>query len=341
MKIFLPQTFKNKNFLAKIQLFSALLFFAIVNCNAQNFDAFKGNGLTSFQRGGVPATPSICMVTVDANSVNNIIYWDKTSYTDADSFIVYRDAGTSYYRKIGVVPADSLSQYIDTARSIGPANGDPNLASYRYKLQVQDTLGNYSALSPYHSTIYIVDAGLGLFTWSTPYTIEGAANPVTSYVLLCDTANTNVWGPVNTVSGTDSSAVDPGFVNHSNIANWRVKTAWNISCTPTRTTVNTTRSNIKHANSSSLGINSETMKASAAIYPNPAAGSVTVEINDQLENASMKIVNVVGQIMEAQEIMPTGGRMIRQINLSSYPKGLYFLSIESSGTQIHKTFIVN
>ncbi|MGZ4075607.1 MAG: hypothetical protein ACXVDZ_18820, partial [Bacteroidia bacterium] len=180
-----------------------------------------------------PPTPSICMVTCDNLSINNIIYWDKTGLTHVDSFIIYRETSPAVYSKIGAVSNDSLSQYTDTARSIGPANGDPNIASYRYKIRILDSCGVYSAMSPYHNTIYIVDDGLGDFSWSIPYGIEGSSSPVINYVLLCDTAGVGVWGPVSTVLGADTIASDPGFVSHSSVANWRVKTAWGISCTPT------------------------------------------------------------------------------------------------------------
>jgi hypothetical protein len=86
----------------------------------------------------VPA-PDICMVTCDGSSTNNIIYWDKTMYAIADSFIVYREVSPSVYSRIAAISRDSLSEYVDTSRSVGPANGDPNIASYRYKLQLVDT----------------------------------------------------------------------------------------------------------------------------------------------------------------------------------------------------------
>ena len=207
------------------------------------------------------STPSICMVTVDAQSINNIIYWDKTSYTNADSFIVYRDIATNSYQRIGAVSVDSMGQFIDTSRQVGGAagNGDPNTASFRYKIQLLDTCGNYSNLSPYHNTIYMTDNGIGEFNWTTRYNIEGWPNPVINYVLICDTANVDVWGSVNVVNANDTVAMDPGFLNHANIANWRIKTIWPLQCDPTRSIINTTRSNIKHGSSMSVGVNQLTM----------------------------------------------------------------------------------
>ncbi|HXU28271.1 MAG TPA: PKD domain-containing protein, partial [Bacteroidia bacterium] len=114
------------------------------------------NGCSNNSTGSVTIltapTPDICMVTTDSLSIYNVVYWDKTVYANVDSFIIYREVQTapSTYKRIGAQLYDSLSQFIDTTRHVGPANGDPNAGSYRYKLQTVDTCGNYSALSPYH-----------------------------------------------------------------------------------------------------------------------------------------------------------------------------------------------
>ena len=85
--------------------------------------------------------PDICLVTVDSLSQNNIIYWDKTGISNADTFIIYREVTTGIYKRIGSQHYNALSQFVDTARSIGPANGNPNIGSYRYKLQSRDDCG--------------------------------------------------------------------------------------------------------------------------------------------------------------------------------------------------------
>ncbi|MCW3103138.1 MAG: hypothetical protein JWO09_1578 [Bacteroidetes bacterium] len=306
-----------------------------------------GSGPSCFVIGNVtvsaPAvpTPSICMVTVDGHSVNNFVYWDQTPYTNVDSFIIYRETSSSVYSRIGAVSSDSLSQFEDTARSVGPANGDPNLASYRYKIQILDTCGNYGPMSLYHSTIYIVDDGLGEFSWSAPYTIEGTPNPVTNYVLLCDTANVDVWGPVQTVPGTDSVANDPGFPTHGSIANWRVKTAWGISCTPTRATVNTTRSNIKHAGLVTTGIAALKDGGSMVMYPNPATAEVIIGLSPDIKNAKLRIVNIVGQLMLEERLEASGTAITSRIDVSGYAKGVYLVSVESNGLKTYKKLVVN
>ncbi|MBL7883253.1 MAG: SBBP repeat-containing protein [Bacteroidia bacterium] len=278
--------------------------------------------------------PEICMVTVDGQSVNNIIYWDRTAYTQADSFIVHREVSTNLYKRIGAVSASATGELIDTARSVGPANGNPNVGSYRYKLQMRDTCGNYSALSPYHNTIYIIDAGLGQFVWSVPYTIEGGSNPVSNYILLCDTANVDVWGPVATVAGTQVSATDPGFATHASTANWRVKTDWSITCDPARATINTTRSNIKGA-AMVTNIN-EVLNMFVSVYPNPATNNITIQIPQLPSIPTIVIYNTVGQIVYQQTIT----QLTEIVNIEGYARGMYTVSIQTQYGNVYKKLII-
>jgi hypothetical protein len=278
--------------------------------------------------------PDICMVTTDAQSVNNIVYWDRTLYPQADSFVVYREVSTNIYLRIGAVSIDSISEFIDTTRSVGPANGDPNVGSYRYKLQLLDTCGNYSTMSPYHNTIYIIDAGLGQFTWSIPYTIEGGGNPVANYVLLCDTANIDFWTPVSTVAGTQSSAVDPGFSNHAVIANWRVKTAWSITCDPTRATINTTRSNIKRG-SMVTGIN-EFLTNNVIIYPNPASNYFTIQQPQFIKASTISIYNALGELV----YQTSTSNLSETIATENFAKGIYTINIQTQVGNVFKKLII-
>lgn len=282
-------------------------------------------------------TPEICMVTCDAHSVNNIVYWDKTPYTNVDSFIVYREVTAGVYSRIGIIDGDSLSEFEDTARSVGPANGDPNIAAYRYKLQIRDICGNYGGMSPYHNTIHIVDAGAGEFSWAIPYMIEGASTPVNNYILLCDTANVDIWGPVSTVSSSTSAAIDPGFATHGSIANWRVKTDWAITCTPTRATVNTSRSNIKHGLvTTGIGIVSSSDRA--LVYPNPATGQLSISLAPDLQSGRLRMVNALGQQVMTDMIYAAS---VKHIDITGFAKGIYTVIIEYEGGTIYKKLVVN
>ncbi|HWY34574.1 MAG TPA: hypothetical protein VNX68_08000, partial [Nitrosopumilaceae archaeon] len=226
-----------------------------------NGDAFIANNISTSD-----VTPSICMVTTDTiTETTNIIYWSNT-YPTASRYIIHREVSTGVYKPIGSVVYDSLSMFIDTVRSIGPANGNPNIGTYRYKLQILDTAGTYSLLSPYHNTVYFVSNNNGTFTWNT-YNVEGqSVTPVTQFDLLRDNLNTNTWVYVGSVAGTQTTLNDPSYSTYSTTGNWCVS-ALGFNCTPTRSAISTSRSNIKGARLT--GINTVQQNINIVVYPNP------------------------------------------------------------------------
>lgn len=287
-------------------------------------------------------TPAICMVTVDELSVNNIVYWDKTPYMNVDSFIVYREVSTSLYKKIGAVDYNSLSEFVDSTRNVGPANGDPNVGAYRYKLQILDLCGDSSALSPYHNTIYIAGPdNNGTFNWGLPYAIEGGDPNIANYNLICQYQGTP-WFSVGAVSGTQSSVTDATFLTNSNqpLVEWRVKTDWTTSCDPTRASINTSRSNIKHPGVIT-NVSAETFNLGINLYPNPAKDNLTVELSFLTKNAQLRIINVLGQTVFSEIVIASTGKTTKQINTSNLSKGIYSVVIESNSTKVIKKLVVN
>lgn len=272
-----------------------------------------------------PVTPAICMVTVDSLTDNNIVYWDKTLYSNVDSFVVYREVSTGIYSQIGAVPTSATSMFKDTLRSIGPANGDPQIGSYRYKLQIRDTCGQYSALSPYHNTVKITDQQNGNFQWNT-YDVEGQATPVANFILERDNANTGVWTTVGTVSGTQTSLFDGSYGLYQTIANWRVQ-ATGFNCTPTlrlgngntvQGAVVKSKSNITNNRTTSVVSHNGIF----SVYPNPSSGSVTLSSDKEIGN--VVVYNALGSVVFSEKIA-TGQYTI---DLSAHPAGIYMLIMQ-------------
>ena len=278
--------------------------------------------------------PDICMVTVDSLSQNNIVYWDKTVYNNVDSFIVYRQVNSNVYNRIGAQPYSALSQFIDTVRSVGGTNnGDPNGGSYRYKLQTVDTCGNYSALGPYHNTVYIQHNSSGVFTWATPYSIENQSSPVTNYVLFCDTANTNTWTAIQSVAGNQQQVADPGYANHSSIANWRVD-ATGFNCNPTFKLANGNNSTMtvrvkSHSNQNNnrvSGINKLTNTTQVTVFPNPATNILNIGFAISTNKASVKITSLLGSEVYSNTQL-SGSNL--SIDISSLASGTYLVQIST------------
>lgn len=286
-----------------------------------------------------PPTPQICMVTTDSLGINNEIYWEKTLYPQADSFIVYREVSTNIYQRIGSVYKSSFSMYIDTNRSIGPNNGNPKLSSYKYKLQLIDTCNNYSGLSLWHQTIFVQDQQNGNFNWNS-YAIESSASPVANYNLK----RRNVITGAETLVGSTSSNLitDPNYA-----AFWPTQTKWLVdavgfNCNPT-TKINVlktkTKSNQSNDRTFPTALYTQSLTDIIQTYPNPANGSLFVNLNDfNFKDASVKLYNMLGQQVYVGQINSS----LFSIDISGLKSGIYMLKIEQNNSVVAiKRVIVN
>ena len=300
------------------------------------------NGSTIFNLNIVtPQTPDICEVTVDSLSQYNNIMWDKTAYTNVDSFIVYREVSTNIYKRIGAQDKNALSLFVDTARSVGPANGDPNITSYRYKLQIRDTCGNYSAKSPWHNTVYFITNTTGTFFWNM-YNIEfQGSTPVSTFELVRDNNATGTWTLVGTSAGTSTSLNDPAFSGYPN-AIYRVL-ANGFNCNPTAKTtqqINKTKSNVKNNfNTGGIptGINANALNAAVSLAPNPATSQLIISFNTPITSTTkIMVTDVLGKVVYNSE-MQEGASIIIPVNELS--NGVYFVKVEQGKNYTVKKFI--
>lgn len=269
-------------------------------------------------------TPDICQVTVDSLGNNNEIYWEKTLYPQADSFIVYREVSTNVYKRIAGLKYASFSMYVDTNRSIGPANGDPNLTYYKYKIQLRDSCGNLSPMSLWHETIFVQDQMNGNFNWNM-YAIESlTSTPVSNYNLKRRMVSTGTETLITSTTG--GLANDPSYNSF-----WPLNVKWFVdaigfNCVPTakimvtKTKTKSNQSNDKIA----LGIKGYSLNNSIKVYPNPANDILNVDLNGlEKVETTIEIRNVLGQLVYETHAL----NQFLVINTASISGGVYTVNI--------------
>jgi len=285
-----------------------------------------------------PAAPNICMATVDSLSLNNVLIWDKTLYPAAAMFYIYRDTANNNYAQIAAIPPTALSEYTDTARSIGAVNGDPNITTYRYKMGYLDTCGTLSAMSPYHNTIYNYNIS-SLFLWNH-YEIQGQATPVpglSNYVLKRDNlGGTGTYVTAATAGASSTSINDPQYATWQTTADWRVETIWNITCTPTARqginesmgTIVKSKSNITNNKTTGIGL----IDRLFSVYPNPTSGNIGLAFNHNVTGKfTVKILSADGREIYSRYFVNAVHN--ESIDLSELSNGIYLLQvITESGT---------
>jgi hypothetical protein len=304
------------------------------------------NGCVNMATGAVivPAVPKpdICMVTVDSLNQYNEIYWDKAAYSNLDSMIIYREVISNTYKRIGAVSKNALSMWVDTARSIGPANGDPNISTYRYKIQIRDTCGVYGPKSLWHNTVYFSHTN-GTFFWTNNYMIEGPINPVQTYSLMvCQNPTVSpAYTIVGTTTGNQSTLNDNFYSTYSLTADWRVFADLGYNCNATQkvsvTKATKSRSNVQN-NRTAIGINEASFKNRIRVYPNPTPGNLNVELLGLNEDVDLNMTNVLGQSVYSEKV--NKGIAVRNINTSAFSKGIYTLTVNSSsGKAVYKIVV--
>jgi hypothetical protein len=278
-------------------------------------------------------TPSLCLVTVDSASINNEIYWEKSLYPQADTFFVLRNTSGNNYSIIATIPKTGLSSYVDTNRATGLFNGNPNLTSYKYKLQYRDSCGNLSTMSGYHESIFIQDNQTGNFTWNQ-YFIEGFG-PVTSvsYVLWRRNVLTSITTSVGASGGT--ALTDPLYPIISAYGNvkWYVSMS-GFDCDPsqrlsstTAATIGTTKSNNSNEKQFPLvttGIEYNKFAANyMKIYPNPVENMLTLDFGTIGVNFQLEIKDVAGRIVKTDDLI--GNKFY--LSTRDFNNGIYFLTL--------------
>ena len=211
-------------------------------------------------------------------------------------------------------------------------NGNPNFTSYKYKLQILDSCGAYSALSPYHQTMFMQGQQNGNFNWN-PYTIEGQVAPVSNYVL---TRRNLTTGITTTVAGTSSNLLSDPYYNvfYSTNIKWYVD-AQGFNCNPTMKisgiTALKTRTKSNQSNEKqfpTIGIKENSLSfINVNIYPNPANSEINIDfLVLNTEGYNIQIANTLGQVVYQSTIQ----NQQSIINVQYLKSGIYFLNIKKN-----------
>jgi hypothetical protein len=270
---------------------------------------------------------ALCQVTVDSLSQFNEVIWEKPITSLLSGFVIYREITTNNYQEVGFRPYDSLSIFIDST-------ANPNVTSYRYKIAARDLMGNESEKSLYHSTIHMQDLGFGNFQW-TQYEIEGTPQPlpVTFYNIFRDDNSVSGYNLLFSLSGSSSTFTDPNFINFPD-ATYRIYVNWDIACNPTRTVINTTRSNIKRYVQGILDTTGiEDLKSGFKVYPNPTGNLLYLEMKDVSKYLQIELIGLDGRSIQCpiSLISSQNDYSVRySLDLSNLMTGVYFIRVKDT-----------
>lgn len=135
-------------------------------------------------------------------------------------------------------------------------------------------------------------------------------------------------------NGTQQTLNDPNYSSYPN-GLWRIETVWGISCSPTlrqnngtMATVVKSKSNI--TNNRQVGIKNNNA-GNLVVYPNPTAGSLTVQLSAGQEHSVVKLVSLLGEELLSFE---TNNQSLN-IDMTTVRPGTYLLQVTTN----NKTYL--
>jgi len=284
---------------------------------------------------GVP----ICMVTVDTNQ-KNLVIWNRTGEKKIQSYNVYREASAdTTYNLIGNVCATSITEFFDSV-------ANSQLLSYTYKLSEIDSCGKESPLSPslnsIHLSVYpntngtsiklvwdLYIGSFGSYYYIYRDTIRG------KYTLYDSVPNTSViWNDKNPLITKDTVLYCVGIQGPD-------------VCNPTARTLainyNAGKSNTGSVILGPLGIqNIEAESNSLEVYPNPTNGvtDLRLTLTAGKQNVGVKVFNAIGEVIWTDNYITTSGHLKTQLDLSQYSKGIYFVQVTTAEGVMYRKIVL-
>ena len=168
--------------------------------------------------------PEICIVTVEPNTNQNKIIWEKPVSASVDSTYIYKEGSTTGdYFKIGALGQNQLSEFVDTL-------SNALVQSNRYQLATKDKCSLESAKSSPHKTMHLsINQGIGS-TWNLIWEqYEGFT--VNTYNIYRGTSAGNLL-LIASLSGGNTQYTDLNATTGN--VYYQIEAVSGFSCSPTK-----------------------------------------------------------------------------------------------------------
>lgn len=279
-----------------------------------------------------PDMNPICLVTVDTLTNHNQIVWEKLQTSGISAFNIYKETTQSgKYSLIDTWPFDSLSIYEDTL-------SNPLQRSWRYKLSVIDDCGNESELSPEHKTMHLT-INLGLYQSINLIWDQYEGFDFDTYFIYRHSSDS--WTKIDSIPDNLTSYTD--FSPPEGDLYYQVEVIKPNGCDITKASnKRSSRSNLsttidKGSDITDLKRNIDKFD----IYPNPNKGVFTLSIQlNLIRDVGVKIFDMKGELIKEKKFHKVTGKVVDEINLNGYSKGLYYIQIITNDENFIKKVVV-
>jgi hypothetical protein len=284
------------------------------------------------------AQPQIGIVGVTSSN-KNMIVWNKPVTTGIASYFIYKETTTSnVFEKIGTVPYDSLSVFVDN-------QSFPDVKSDNYKLSIFDRNGMESPLSDAHKTMHLsINKGQNN-TWNLIWEPYEGFYVSTYNIYRGTTANNLSFYDATSGSSTQYSdlsapagdvyyqmeVISSTLINPTKAPASKQKSKASENSTGSVfVSYNSSRSNI--ASNSISGVNElsgDTKQIN--IYPNPVKDYLKIDFEG---GSTFEILNLTGQVVYTGNLMNNS-----IVQTSSFSPGVYLIKFSTDKTFEYRKII--
>jgi len=255
----------------------------------------------------------ICAVTLNTETNNNLVVWEKTEGVRTIAYNIYRESSTGgIYEFIGSTDFNESPMYEDLT-------ANPAQQSYRYKLSVVDSCQEESDLSDFHKTIHLT-SNMGIngevnLLWS-PY--EGFTYP-THFIMR--SVNGGAFQLIGQLPASNFSFTD--LAPPAGLKKYMIEIDAPGSCG--------LRDSFRvHSNAvivTETGLNEAAGNATYLIKPNPCDGRFLIETPPATVNLNFTVMvyNSQGRLVLTKETQPSETGI--SIDIMDQPDGIYLVKL--------------
>ncbi len=311
-------------------------------------------GNTSFGKDSVTITVQkpyendhICIVTVDINTGNNMVVWEKTQDKGTAHYNVYKQGSVSnQFVYLGQISYGDTTVYTDMT-------SEHEQHAEIYKITAVDTCGNESdvAVSNAHKTLFLQYNGFtdGVnLAWSD-YQVDGSSFNFDSYVIYRGTDSTSLQ-PLDTVAGNLNSYTDTSKLAAIQKAFYRVAGVKPTSCDPLSSKLKASAgpfsqsvSNLEDNRLKGDAIDDNLAdKFDIYVYPNPAKEIVNIGFTiEKTSNISITLYHVTGKkIADILNRQTSKGKHTIEYNKDNLASGIYYLKVQTNNFEKIEKLII-
>ena len=274
--------------------------------------------------------------------------WDdmNSATCDVDQIrIRYREIGTSSYsNKTMGPPVGNNAPVLNTSKRV--LNLTPSTQyEYDFKIWYQDgTIENWHAGGMFitdtvcdnatNLTAAPVNSTKTYFCWTNPASHAFVRLKYREDVPGSSFSNIGGFGVMNPANCKDKNGITPGL-------DYRVM--WRTWCNPAGGPYRSPvwDGPVLWTQPTSIRVGGGTTISNLDVYPNPSRDIFNVSFtSEDVQDLDVRIINVIGEVVYTENLNKFVGEYTKQVDLSTYTKGVYFLEITTDNGVINKKLIL-